>query len=54
MALKVMETNEKICLKPMTAYERRIVHTIIQGYPKLISISTGEEPYRVLTIDMKK
>ena len=54
MALKVIETNEKICLRPMTAYERRIVHTIIQGYPNLISASTGVEPYRVLTIDIKK
>lgn len=54
MAQKVMETKEKISLKPMPAYERRIVHTIIQEYPKLVSISTGDEPYRVLTIDIKK
>lgn len=54
MAMKVLETKEKVCLKPMPAYERRIVYTIIQGYPKLISVSTGEEPYRVLTIDIKK
>lgn len=54
MALKVLETKEKVNLQPMPAYERRIVHSIIQEYPKLTSISTGEEPYRVLTIDLKK
>ncbi|MDD3397936.1 MAG: hypothetical protein PHR96_05315, partial [Clostridia bacterium] len=54
MALKVLDTKEKVNLQPMPAYERRIVHSIIQEYPKLTSISTGEEPYRVLTIDLKK
>lgn len=54
MAKKVLETKEKVFLQPMTAYERRIIHSIIQEYPELKSSSSGQEPYRILTIDIKK
>lgn len=54
MAKKVMETKEKVFLQPMPAYERRIIHNVIQGYPKLKSSSSGQEPNRILTIDLKK
>ena len=54
MAKRVLETQEKVYLQPMSAYERRIVHNIIQNYPELESHSAGEEPHRILTIEKKK
>ncbi|MDD3862432.1 MAG: KH domain-containing protein [Clostridia bacterium] len=54
MAKRVLETQEKVYLQPMSAYERRVVHNIIQKYPELESHSAGEEPHRILTIDKKK
>lgn len=54
MAKKVLKTRHSARLEPMTAYERRIIHTIIQTYPELTSYSTGEEPNRYLTITIKQ
>lgn len=54
MAKKVLKTRHSARLEPMTAYERRIIHTIIQTYPELTSYSTGEEPNRFLTITIKQ
>lgn len=50
MALKVQKTGHSAKLEPMTAYERRIIHTTIQGYEGITSISRGEEPHRYLII----
>ena len=54
MAKKVLKTRHSARLEPMTAYERRIIHTIVQTYPELTSYSTGEEPNRYLTITIKQ
>ena len=54
MAKKVIKTRHSAKLEPMTAYERRIIHTVIQNYPELTSFSTGEEPNRYLTIKIKE
>ena len=53
IAKKVLKTSHQTKLEPMTAYERRIIHTVIQNYPELTSFSTGEEPHRFLTICLK-
>lgn len=50
VAKKVIKTGYQTKLEPMTAYERRIIHTTIQEYPELTSLSKGEEPYRFLII----
>lgn len=53
IAKKVEKTGHPIKLEPMTAYERRIIHTIIQEYETLDSLSQGVEPNRFLTIKKK-
>lgn len=50
VAKKVLKTGHQTRLEPMTAYERRIIHTTIQEFEGLSSISRGEEPHRYLII----
>ena len=48
---KVLKTGHTTKLEPMSAYERRIIHTVISdNYPELESVSKGEEPHRFLMI----
>lgn len=54
VAKKVQKTGYQTKLEPMTAYERRIIHTVIQEYPDLTSVSKGEEPHRYLIIKKEK
>ena len=54
IAKKVIKTKHQVKLEPMTAYERRIIHTVIQNYPELESYSTGEEPNRFLSVKIKE
>ena len=35
LAKKVMRTRKEIALEPMKAYERRIIHTALQGYSRI-------------------
>lgn len=58
LALKVSKTvartGRAIELEPMTAYERKIIHSALQGNNKITTFSKGEEPYRKIVIDIKK
>lgn len=49
---KVLKTGHQTRLEPMTAYERRIIHTTVQEFPGLTSLSRGEEPHRYLIIKL--
>ena len=49
----VKKTNKKVVLEPMTAYERKIIHTELQASDFVTTYSIGEEPYRKLVIDKK-
>lgn len=49
----VVSKGRSITLEPMTPYERRIIHTTLQNHPKVKTSSTGEEPYRKVTIALK-
>ena len=51
---KVKETGRWQKLKPMTAYERRIVHQIINETEGVTGESSGVEPNRYLTIYPEK
>lgn len=54
MCKKVQKTGHSTKLEPMSAYERRIIHTIVsENYPDLESVSKGEEPHRYLVIKNK-
>lgn len=50
MARKVAKTNHAVKLEPMTANERRIIHSALSEDRFVETISKGEEPYRYLTI----
>ncbi|MDQ0339280.1 spoIIIJ-associated protein [Caldalkalibacillus uzonensis] len=46
LAKKVIRTREKIVLEPMSAAERKIIHTKLQNYAGVMTKSEGEEPSR--------
>ncbi len=50
---EVIKTKIDVQLDFMNSYERRIVHTIINSYKELESVSEGEEPNRFITIKHK-
>lgn len=49
----VIRTKKSITLEPMTAYERKIIHTKLQNSKKVTTTSVGEEPYRKVVISLK-
>lgn len=49
----VVRTRRSITLEPMSAYERKIIHTKLQENNKVKTYSIGEEPYRKLVISLK-
>lgn len=53
VAKTVIRTGKKITLEPMTAYERKIVHSKLQEHPQINTYSIGEEPYRKVVISKK-
>ena len=50
LANKAIKTHKPVRLEPMTAYERRIIHTALQGNDNIITKSEGNEPNRRLFI----
>ncbi len=50
----VIRTKRKVVLEPMTAYERKILHTELQNSKAVTTYSIGEEPHRKLVVDLKK
>lgn len=50
----VVKTGKSITLEPMTAYERKIIHTKLQQNNKVKTFSKGEEPHRRLVITLNK
>ncbi len=54
MAEQAVTTGRRQMLEPMPANERRIVHLALRDHPSVITESTGEEPFRKLTIQVKK
>ena len=54
IAGKVSETGKPYRLDPMTAYDRRIVHTELVNYPTVETHSEGVEPHRYIVVTRKK
>lgn len=50
LALKVKKTGRPYRLEPMNPYERRIIHSALQGNRYVVTKSEGEEPYRRVVI----
>ena len=53
LADKVARTGKKHTLEPMNPYERRIIHSSLQGNDAVTTFSIGEEPYRKVVIAPK-
>ena len=51
MATKVVQVKKSLKLEPMSSFERRVIHTSLQGIPNITTHSEGEEPNRCLVID---
>lgn len=54
LAHSVVNGKKKITLEPMSANERRIIHSTLQSNPNVDTYSIGEEPFRKLVIALKK
>lgn len=53
MAARAVRENRDIKLEPMTANERRIIHTALQDHAKVETESKGNEPNRFVVIKLK-
>lgn len=54
MADQAVQTGKRQILEPMPANERRIVHLELRNHPSVTTESTGDEPFRKVTILPKK
>lgn len=53
VAKTVVKTNKSVTLEPMSAFERKVIHSKLQNHPKVKTYSVGEEPYRKIIISLK-
>ena len=54
IAYKVKKTRKPVVLEPMNPYERRIIHSALQGNKYVETVSEGEEPYRHVVVKLKR
>lgn len=54
IAYKVKKTRKPVVLEPMNPYERRIIHSALQGNKFVETVSEGEEPYRHVVVKLKR
>lgn len=54
IAYKVKKTRRPVVLEPMNPYERRIIHSALQGNKFVETVSEGEEPYRHVVVKLKR
>ncbi len=52
-AARVRQTGERLLLKPMLSYERRVVHAELNSLPDITTESVGEDPERRVLIKPK-
>lgn len=50
MADKAKRLNKKVALEPMPAFERKIIHSVLQGRKDISTYSDGVEPHRYIVI----
>jgi spoIIIJ-associated protein len=53
LASRVERSGDAIMLEPMSAHERKIIHTALQDNPMVTTRSEGEEPNRKVVIHLK-
>jgi len=50
MADQVAKSGRRQTLEPMPSDERRIIHIALRDHPQVTTESTGDDPYRKVTI----
>jgi spoIIIJ-associated protein len=53
MAEQAIQSGRKQVLEPMPANERRVIHLELRDHAQVFTESTGDEPYRKVTISLK-
>ena len=53
-AYKVLHSKRAYKLEPMNPYERRIIHSTLQGREDIYTFSEGAEPHRRVVVDIKR
>lgn len=54
IASKVKRTRRPVTLEPMNSFERRIIHSALQGDKYVDTHSEGDEPFRKIVVTLKK
>ena len=54
VAFKVKKTKRPVSLEPMNPYERRIIHSVLQGDKQIATYSEGEEPFRCVVVTYRR
>ena len=54
IAHKVKRTKRSVSLEPMNPYERRIIHSALQGDKYISTHSEGEEPYSRVVVTLNR
>ena len=54
IAYKVKRTKRPVALEPMNPFERRVIHSALQGDRYVETHSEGEEPFRHVVVTLKK
>lgn len=54
IAYKVKRTKRPVSLEPMNPFERRIIHSALQGDKYVTTHSEGDEPYRHVVVTLKR
>jgi spoIIIJ-associated protein len=47
---RALSSSERVELDPMTAVERKVVHTVLQDFPGISTSSEGTEPNRYVVV----
>ncbi|WP_143521208.1 RNA-binding cell elongation regulator Jag/EloR, partial [Pseudomonas sp. 2995-1] len=50
LSSKAIRTKKEVCLEPMNAHERKIIHTALQNVKGVKTYSDGEEPNRCIIV----
>ncbi len=54
IAFKVKRSKRAVALEPMNPFERRVIHSALQGDKFVTTHSEGEEPFRHVVVTLKK
>ena len=53
LADKVVKSKRSVKLEPMNPYERKVIHSTLQGHSRVTTRSEGQDPYRRVIIELK-